>query len=431
MSSRRPKKARKTVIRDEWPRIRATEKKGRPLFVVDGRKVGTSLKQRYFADRAQAETHAQELAERFRVEGASGVALPDDLRAFAIAANRILAPMGKTILEAAQFYAQHLEAEERRAASALVSVVAAKWVADKAKKVKHGELAARTLEGIKGGAKILTDQWGKQRIADISRATLETYFDELTAKPQSKENQRNLFGQCFNWAIAKGYAATNPAKGIKFKVSKRDNVTIWNAARASHAMELCEKGHPELVVFCAVSLFAGLRPEEAAGLTWENIHLENREITVLGSTSKPGETHNVRIEDNLAAWLEKYRGEAGPICPTGSTLKRRRKELHAALGYRATVGQRSKRMLMNANASTYDQDVMRHSYASHWLAKYHNRAQLAEFMCNSVEMIRDHYKRVVPKSEMAAYWAIVPKGTKVSAIERFMAGNVRPRAVEA
>ena len=53
-------------------------------------------------------------------------------------------------------------------------------------------------------------------------------------------------------------------------------------------------------------------------------------------------------------------------------------------------------------------DGIRHTFGSMWLARTPNIAQLAEEMGNSPEVIRKHYKKAIPKSEVEEYWKITP-----------------------
>ena len=211
-----------------------------------------------------------------------------------------------------------------------------------------------------------------------------------------------------NWCIKqKELTLKNHFASDKLAITLPDtDIEIFNANRTAEIMALVEKDFRDIAVYIAVSFFAGLRPGEVELLTCENIHLDEKTIHVLGSTSKSGVTHNVDIEDNLAAWLKAFRTTPakGPICPQGKTLARRRQKLHAALGYKAD-GQ-------NGDAAEIVQDIMRHSYASHWQARYSNAHKLAEMMANSVQVIRDYYKKVVGKKEIAAYWSILPQSIK-------------------
>ena len=77
------------------------------------------------------------------------------------------------------------------------------------------------------------------------------------------------------------------------------------------------------------------------------------------------------------------------------------KQLRAAAGYKCNG--------KNEGAPEWPVDVVRHSYGSYHLAKYGNRALLAELMGNSVQIIKKHYKVVVSKSAVEQYWSIAHK----------------------
>jgi hypothetical protein len=50
-------------------------------------------------------------------------------------------------------------------------------------------------------------------------------------------------------------------------------------------------------------------------------------------------------------------------------------------------------------------DVLRHSYGSNWLAVHQNGAALAENMGNSVDVIRQHYRKAIPPAVAREYWS--------------------------
>ena len=168
-------------------------------------------------------------------------------------------------------------------------------------------------------------------------------------------------------------------------------------------MTLCRE-KPEfkdLVLYHAIGLFAGLRPTECQLLRWEQVHREEKTITVLAATSKIKETRNVPIESNLLAWIEAFAPEKpqGLVTPPANLIQRLKK-FHAALGYRVAD--------QNAEATTWPQDVLRHSYGSYWLGRYKQRAVLAEHMGNSLQIIKKHYRQVVSKSATTEFWKITP-----------------------
>ena len=399
----------KKQIRKTWPKIRLVIIKGQKFYRVDARRVGTNGKQETFKLKEDAEKRAGEIEEQFSTNGSEGLAFPVEIRGMAITATNLLQPYGKTIIQAAEFYKAHLDELKKRQDSALVSALAKAWYAEK-KSGKHKKLRADTLRGIFEASEILKETFGKRRILDVAPADVRKYLDGLNVGLRRKYNLRSLLSQFFNWCIGHECIKENPAASIRIHVSTTD-VAIFTPAETLRVLKKCEAEFKDLLLYTAISLFAGLRPSECRLLAWEQIHLEEKTITVLGETSKTKETRNVPVESTLMAWLEEYKPAklSGSIIPHQNFVKRA-KSLHSALGYKGT-GE-------NPDAPDWPQDVMRHCYGSYWLAKYKQRAVLAEHMGNTVEMIKKHYKKVVSKADCAEYWRIVPgydgKGTETT-----------------
>ena len=316
-----------------------------------------------------------------------------------LTATKLLEPFGKSILQAAEFYKTHLDEARKRQDSALVSTLAAAWHEDKSSG-KNKKLRSDTIRGIREASELLAKTFVQSRILDVTTADLRRYLDGLNGGLRRKFNLRNVFSQFFNWCIAHGYVEKNPATPIQIHIAAKD-VTIFSPQETLRVLKACEEKFPDLTLYHAISLFAGLRPNECRLLKWEQIHVEEKTITVLAETSKTKETRNVPIETTLATWLKAYQPEK----PMGSILphrnfKRRAQALHSALGFKGPGD--------NQTMPEWPQDVMRHSYGSYWLAKFRHRAVLAENMGNTVEMIKKHYKRVVSKADCTEYWRIVP-----------------------
>jgi integrase len=387
------------LIRKTWPKIRIVKIKGQKFYRVDARRAGTHGKQESFKSQKEAEARAAEIEEQFNGNGTEGLAFPAELRGMALTAEKMLTPYGKTLLQAAEFYKAHMDAEKKRIGSATVSELAHQWYQDK-KSGKAKKLRAATLKGIHEAHETLKTVFAGKHILDLTTDSIQTYLDGLSAGLRRKFNINSRFSQFFNWCIRHGHLTVNLCDKIDIHVDGKD-ITIFSPTEALNLMTVCKEKHPDLVLYHAISLFAGLRPRECQLLKWEHVHLEEKTITVLAATSKTKESRNVPIEPNLLVWLEQTNeaGRKGFVTKQVNLVKRL-KALHVALGYRSAG--------KNEEAQEWPQDVMRHSYVSYWLAKFKNRATLAENMGNSIQIIKRHYKRVVGKSECAQYWSITP-----------------------
>ena len=142
----------KKLIRKTWPKIRVVTIKDQTFYRVDARRTGTSGRQETFKSQKEAEKRAGEIAAQFGTNGKEGLSFPAELRGMALTADKMLRPHGKTLLQAAEYYLAHLEADQQRKDSALVPVLAQEWYeSKKGGKTKH--LRATTLKGIMESSK--------------------------------------------------------------------------------------------------------------------------------------------------------------------------------------------------------------------------------------------------------------------------------------
>jgi len=398
------KKREKDLLRKNWPKVRVLRRAKGTLYQVDGRMKGTAGKQEHFSTQADALKRAGEIEDEWKANGNEGLALSADLRAMAIFGAGILEPFGKTVAQACEFYRDYLQGEKQREESVLTGKIADLYLKDK-QSGNNKVLRLATIRDHKQIVNVIKAGFGNRPIMGVSREDIQTFLDGKDISLVSKSNMRSRISQFFNWAIEKKHCLNNPCNGIKIHLQDKD-VEIFTPKQAKKLMRLCEGKFPDLIVYHAIALFAGLRPDECKLLTWENIHLEERTITVLTGTTKVKETRNVHIEDNLLTWLQTYRpknGGKGFITPQ----ERFRKEtlaLHVAAGFKG--------MGENLDAPEWVTDILRHSFGSYWLGKHKNRNQLAEEMGNSLAMIKKHYRKVVSKTDIEAFWAILPKGAK-------------------
>lgn len=392
-------KASKTLIRKTWPKIRIVTDADGSYYQVDARRKGTNGKQKRILDRAEAEALAAQIAADFQREGKEGLELSSELRVFAVKADKLLAPYGKSVLEAADFFKAHLDALLRNANSRLTSELAEEWYQEK-KTGRKRKLRPTTLASIYTASEYLKKNFGDKRILEISQIDLENSLDALVVGRRRKFNVNALCSQFYNWCIRKKYCSDNPASQIEVTPDPRGSVSILTAAKAEAFMSQCETKFPKLTLYHAICLFAGLRPSECQLLQWEDIHLTERVIHIRPEITKVKESRNVPIEENLGAWLSAHKGERSGFVTIQKNFTNSLRKFRIALGYRSSGG--------DNDSSPYPQDVTRHSYASYWLARYKHREHLAENMGNSLEMIKRHYKQTVSNAATSAYWRIYP-----------------------
>jgi integrase len=396
-SSGKPKK--KPPLRKSFPRIRIIKDHlGKRFYQVDARRKGTNGKREAFSSKQDALDRADEIKCDFDAQGTDGLALEAEVRVMAIRAKNRLDTYGKTISDACDFYEAHLKKEKAKADSATVANLSAQWLA--AKTISNNRILRKdTVDDIRKTSKILEKNFGTLRILEITESSMQDYLDGLGVGFRAKQNRRNLFSQFFNWCKRQRFINENPLQNIQIVVPEKE-VQIFSVAECTTLMKTCETSFPALVPYFAISLFAGLRPNECKLLQWEQIHIDELQITVLAPTSKTRETRNVKIEPTLKHWLESFTGKKEGFIVDQKSYRTQMEKLRIHLGYKV----RGK----NPEGAVWHCDICRHTMASYWLQKFNERGHLAEQMGNSIKMIKKHYKQVVKNSDTDKFWSILP-----------------------
>jgi integrase len=393
-------------LRKVFPRVRQLYKDGAQRFVCDSRKKGYPLgKQEWFSSATDALNRAREIADSL----VKGNILTDEERTQFLYYKQLFAATSWTMTEALdKAYRYATNKAERNESTETISDIVKLWIAFKRK----GEFSAVrpvTLREIEHTGKVITARWGGLKIESLTKDHIETFIGEMECGYATKKNWRVKVSGFLNWCIAQGYRKSNPAKYILIKSDGTDLPRIVEFAQVVKMLEIAqnEVRFRPLINYCAVGFFAGLRPFEINRTSWGNITLRDKptsddfgekwgDIHVTREATKTKTPRYVPICTTLARFLHAYRDV--PIYP-----KKNFRRLFTAL--RERVG-------YEFNSETgglkWPPDGMRHSYASFWLAVHKNKPALAEYMGNSVDVIRRHYSKGMPVEEAEPYWKISP-----------------------
>src|ERR1051325_4997320 len=152
----------------------------------------------------------------------------------------------------------------------------------------------------------------KMRVADVTPDTIDTYLGKRAVSPKSKDNDRRAVSRFFSWCIERPrrWSTMNPCREIR--IARGDDappavLSLKECKALLRKAESFEQGR--LVPYVAVCLFGGLRPSEAARLTWDAVNLTDGEIRLERHQTKTGQSRVVEICDTLRAWLKAYEGK--------------------------------------------------------------------------------------------------------------------------
>jgi integrase len=223
---------------------------------------------------------------------------------------------------------------------------------------------------------------------------LIAYLERGGPSLKTYNNRRGVLSTFFKYAFRQGWIAANPVeKTPHHRINhRRGSATTITAQRAGDLMSHVEKfDSGALVPYFALCLFAGIRPcpvwGEMSKLQPEHVRLDIGVIHIEPEVSKVRMKRLVNIQPNLAAWLHAYPLDRFPIRPRNMRSSRRK--------------------VFDAFELTHD--VLRHTFISMHVAKFHSLGEAALQAGNSESIIRKHYLDLKSTAEAEQFFAIMPK----------------------
>lgn len=350
-------------------------------FVVASHIAG-KRQRKFFETKKAAETYVHLKEIELLNHGKEGVLFSAEDRVLTQRAAEILKPYGKTVLEAAEFYAKHLKMiTASRKVSEVVDELHAARKVDGASTDYLNDLRLRL------GA--FSRAFEGRVIASITAKDVSTWLRGLSVGAVSRNTMRSRLSTLFSFARRQGYTQVNPIPDVERAKERGGEIGILTVDQTSTLLKNASK---ETIPYWAIGAFAGLRTAEIERLDWREVDFDAGLIEVKASKAKTATRRLVTIQPNLAAWLVPYKEKKGPVCPVGLRHKlledRERAELR----------------------KEWPSNALRHSFGSYHLAQFKDAAALALQMGNSPAMIFRHYRELVRPADAEKYWSLIPTG---------------------
>lgn len=252
----------------------------------------------------------------------------------------------------------------------------------------------RYLSDLRSRLNHFSETFDGQPVAEITAPQIDEWLRSLSDKetgkrlsPITRNNYRRVLIVEFNFARDRSYCADNPAKQTaKAKVIEN----IIGILTVDETARLLESAPADLVPYVAIGAFAGLRRAELERLDWGEVDLESNLIEVTAKKAKSARRRFVRIQPNLAKWLQPHHRLSGHIAPPNY-----RELLDAARE--------------SARIEEWPQNALRHSFASYHLARFNDAAALAlELGHTTTELVFRHYRQLVKPKQAEHFWKIAP-----------------------
>ncbi len=171
--------------------------------------------------------------------------------------------------------------------NATVGDVLATW---QARALARREVAPATRDSYAWAVDRLTAAIGARRVRTFTVDDLETAYDRMSANlgHSSLVKLRGVLAQALDHAIRRGVAVRNVARIADLTPSAR-RPRRRRALTPDEATVLLRALEPErLGAMFAICLTVGLRPGEAAGLTWDDLNLDSGRMTVGSAVRRAG-----------------------------------------------------------------------------------------------------------------------------------------------
>ncbi len=204
-----------------------------------------------------------------------------------------------------------------------------------------------------------------------------------------------------NYCVKRGYRSDNPCDQLELPELDQTEPDIFTVEQVRQMMALTLFGDrdrllPACSVYCAIGVFAGIRPEEMERLEWPQVQIFQEKgtwsgmITIEGAKAKCRARRLVDMSPNLVTWVLPHLRKRGPV-------------LRYPVATLRTV-------IRNAmGLERWPSDVLRHSFGSYHFAYHRNEALVKNQMGHSDDgrMFFAHYRVLVQPREAAKFWGIV------------------------
>jgi integrase len=372
---------------------------GKPFWCVIWPKIGKGRNRQFFKDKTEAATLLQQKLIEQENYGIASVSFNERHRAEYLECAEALQPFGVTIRDAVNFFVPHLKAIKR-------SCTAAQLVYELLRVKEADGASKRYLSDLRSRLNHFSEIFDGKAIAEITSKELDEWLRSLSDKetgkrlsPITRNNFRRLLIVAFNFARDRNYCTENPARKTAKAKAIQTPIGILSVDETARLLENAPAG---VVPYIAIGAFAGLRRAELERLDWSEVDLESNLIEVTAKNAKSARRRFVRIQPNLARWLQPYRCLSGNVTPA---------EYRELLDIAREA----------AKINDWPQNALRHGFASYYLARFNNAGALAlELGHASAHLVFQHYRQLVRPKEADRYWKIMPAATDKKVI-RFAA----------
>lgn len=227
----------------------------------------------------------------------------------------------------------------------------------------------------------------------------------------TRSNELVFLKGWFNFAVGYDYISKSPCDGVKSYGKNKYEVECLSIDKALEFMKIASDYSPEAECYFALSLYAGLRPEElrpvdqAEQVCWEDFTWRGKGRSTLAVGYKVGKVTSRRVvtlPEICVKHIELHARDSGPVIESSYARWRGVKDyIRAKAGYKV-YGQHFRHIdpdlskISNDNdRPAYVRDVLRHTAISYRLELFPDKNEVAKWAGNSPAVIDQHYRALV------------------------------------
>lgn len=275
------------------------------------------------------------------------------------------------------------------------------------KSKEQQNLRPDSIASLKAKCKMFLALHGAKNVSEIIEVHAKEIIFRPGLSPVAQDNTRRALNCFFVWAEGKGFCAKSPLAKIGAITIDRDEPQILSLAEVRKVLfAAASHEHGVCLPFVAIGMFAGVRPKEIERMTWEDVNLAAKTITISGKAAKLRARRIVELSDNLVAWLKPFALSKPAF--VGKNFRRHLDAVKVLAGFGGRKAKPEGDAPETPALKPWTSDVMRHTAISYHLAKWQHEGKTALWAGNSPDIIQRHYKALVDKEAAKSFWKIAP-----------------------
>jgi integrase len=250
----------------------------------------------------------------------------------------------------------------------------------------------RYIVGLEGYLRSFAKGRESQFIDEVTTGDIE---DWIRARPSAASTRASNLGRIsslFTEAVHRGWISVNPCDRIRRPSVEAQPIVILTHRETCKVLGWARRRGQDLLAWVVLALLAGIRPEEAEKIQWDDVDLDERIVRVPASAGKVRQRRIVHLSWQAWVWLTLAKDLGSRLPLPHATRRRRLREMRLWFGWAA-----------------WPQDVLRKTYASNTLALWQDAERLADEMGTSTRMIFVNYREIVRRTDASRWAEIIPR----------------------